>query len=249
VRLKDKVIIVTGAGRNLGRAYAVRLGQEGAKLVVCDVLDCAQTAELVQAAGAEVLPLRVDVTNEVQTKEMARRALEQFGRIDGLVNNAGMMRDLGPQTILEVDMNIWDRVFAVNVKGTFLCIRAVYPYMREQRQGKIVNIGSGSMLRASRGRESNPHYPASKSAVMGLTRALAKELGQHNININTLAPGITDVALTRETVRPSPTDSGRAFNRVGVPEDLTGALVFLLSEESDWVTGQMLVVNGGMEVH
>jgi NAD(P)-dependent dehydrogenase (short-subunit alcohol dehydrogenase family) len=255
-RLQDKVIIVTGAARNIGRAYAVRLGQEGAKIVACDVLDCADTAEAVQAAGAEVLPLKVDVTNEDATKEMARRAKEEFGRIDGLVNNAALFQDLRElepdreKGFMEIDPDIWDRVFSVNVRGTFLCIRAVFPYMREQGAGKIVNIGSGTFLHTSRGRtSSNPHYVSSKAAVMGLTRALTKELGQYNININTLSPGSTDTTLSPDTVKAFPTDTGRALNRPETPEDLTGTMVHLLSEDSDFMTGQMILVNGGNETY
>ena len=247
MRLKDRVCIVTGAGRNLGQAYAVRLAREGARVVACDVLDCGPTAELVQKEGGEALPLLVDVTSEEQTKEVARKAVERFGRIDGLVNNAGMMRDLGGRSILDVDLAMWDRVFAVNVKGSFLCTRAVFPYMRDQRSGKIVNISSGVWMHTSREAGwSNPHYVSSKAAVMGLTRSLARELGQYNITVNALAPGSTQVGQAAEEPKPDPE---RALGRLGRPEDLTGMLVTLLSEDSDFMTGQLVLVNGGMEVH
>lgn len=247
MRLQDKVCIVTGAGRNLGQDYAIRLGREGAKVVVCDVLDCAETAELVQAAGADVLALQVDVTSEEQTQELARRTVQEFGRIDCLLNNAGMMRNLGATSLEELDLDTWDRVFAVNVKGSLLCIRAVFPYMREQQSGKIINVSSGTWLHTSRTADSsNSHYVASKAAVMALTRSVARELGQYNIKVNTLAPGATEVALGDE--KPS-SDPERALLRRGRSDDLTGAVVFLLSEDSDFVTGQMLLVNGGMEVY
>jgi 3-oxoacyl-[acyl-carrier protein] reductase len=248
MRLQDRVCIVTGAARNLGQAYAVRLAREGAKVVVCDVLDCTETAEMVQKAEGEVLPLHVDVTSEQDAQAMAQQAVERFGRIDGLVNNAGMMRNLGGRSILDVDLATWDRVFAVNVKGSFLCIRAVFPYMCEQRRGKIVNISSGVWMHTSREPEwSNPHYVSSKAAVMGLTRSLARELGQYNITINALAPGSTQVGLDADE-EPTP-DSERALGRYGRPEDLSGMLVTLLSEDSDFMTGQLVLVNGGMEVH
>jgi len=248
MRLEDKVCIVTGAGRNLGQAYAVRLAREGAKVAVCDVLDCTETAELVRKEGGEVLPLRVDVTNEDDTQDLARQTVDRFGRIDGLVNNAGLMRDLGGRSILDVDLTMWDRVFAVNVKGSFLCIRAVFPYMRDQGKGKIVNISSGTWLHTSREpNQSNPHYVASKAAVLGLTRSLARELGQYNITINALAPGSTQVGLGPDEAPRA--DPERALGRQGRPEDLTGMLVTLLSEDSDFMTGQMVLVNGGMEVH
>lgn len=247
MRLKDKVCIVTGAGRNLGQAYSVRLASEGAKVVACDVLDCGETAQLVQAAGAECLPLRVDVTSEKDTQEMARRAAGRFGRIDGLLNNAGLMRNLGGRSLLDIDLDMWDRVFAVNVKGALLCIRAVFPYMREQRKGKIVNISSGTWLHTARDPgASNSHYVSSKAAVMGLTRSLARELGQHNITINTLAPGATEVGLAPDQAPPP--DPERALGRRGRPEDLTGMVVTLFSDDSDFMTGQMVLVNGGMEV-
>ena len=248
MRLQDRVCIVTGAGRNLGQAYAIRLAREGAKVVACDVLDCAETADLVKQEGGEVLPLRVDVTNEDDTQDLARQTVDRFGRIDGLVNNAGMMRDLGGRSILDVDLNMWDRVFAVNVKGTFLCIRAVFPHMREQRAGKIVNISSGTWLHTSRTPDaSNPHYVSSKAAVLGLTRSLARELGRYNICVNALAPGSTEVGLGPDDEPRA--DAERALGRAGRPEDLTGMLVTLLSDDSDFMTGQMVLVNGGMEVH
>jgi NAD(P)-dependent dehydrogenase (short-subunit alcohol dehydrogenase family) len=251
--IEDKVIILTGAARNIGQAYAQRFAKEGAKIVVCDVADCEETADLVRSEGAEVLPLHVDVSDEDQTLEMARRVVERFGHIDGLVNNAALFKDLGADGVkgfMDVDMRRWDQVFAVNVRGPFLCIRAVFPYMRDQGGGKIVNIGSGVFLHSSRGRNAtNPHYVSSKAGVMGLTRALAKELGGHNIKVNTLSPGNTDSTLTRETVLPYEQDTGRALNRSGTPDDLAGALVFLLSPESDFMTGQMVLVNGGNETY
>ncbi len=250
MRLKDKVIIVTGAAGGLGREYAARFAQEGAKLVLADVQPPEKAAARCQELGAEALPLRVDVSDESQTKEMARRAYEQYGRIDGLLNNAGMMRGLMTKSILDVDMETWDRVFAVNARGTFLCIRAVFPYMREQRSGTIVNVSSGSTLRTARAAdENNPHYVASKSAIIGITRAVARELGQYNINVITLAPGNTtsdrEAALTPEQAVPEP---AAALGRRGVPSDLTGVATFLFSDDARFISGQMLVVNGGREI-
>lgn len=248
MRLEDKVCIVTGAGRNLGQDYSVRLAKEGAKVVVCDVLDCAETAEMVKAAGAEVLALQVDVTSEEQTLELARRTVEEFGRIDCLLNNAGLMRNLGPTSLMELDLDMWDRVFAVNVKGSLLCTRAVFPYMKEQGDGKIINVSSGTWLHTSRtASSSNSHYVSSKAAVMALTRSVARELGQFNIKVNTLAPGSTEVGLGPD--QDPQEDADRALGRRGRSDDLTGAVVFLFSEDSDFVTGQMLLVNGGMEVY
>ena len=251
MRLQGKAIIVTGAAGGLGRQYAIRFAQEGARLTVADVQDVGKTAEWCRAEGAEVLPLRVDVSSEEETLEMARRTHAAYGRIDGLLNNAGMMRGLEVKSILDVDMETWDRVFAVNARGTFLGARAVFPYMREQRSGTIVNVSSGSTLRIARGPNAmNPHYVASKSAITGITRAVARELGQYNINVVTVAPGST----TSDTEEPLSADEAIAepeasLVRRGVPEDLTGVMAFLFSDDARFITGQMIVVNGGREVH
>ena len=189
--IEDKVIILTGGARNIGQVYARRLAEEGAKVVVCDMRDCEETAEIIRSQGGEVLPLRVDVSDEAQTLEMARLAFERFGRIDGLVNNAALFKDLGADGVtgfMDVDMDRWDQTFAVNVRGPFLCIRAVFPYMRDSGGGKIVNIGSGVFLHSSRGRTAtNPHYVSSKAGVMGLTSGhregagRAQHQGQHPV--------------------------------------------------------------------
>jgi 3-oxoacyl-[acyl-carrier protein] reductase len=249
-RLDGKTIIVTGAAGGLGREYSVRMAQEGASLTVADVQSCADTVERCQAAGAEVLGMTVDVSDEQQTLDMAKRTFERFGRIDGLLNNAGMMRGLSVKSILDVDMDVWDRVYAVNARGTFLGIRAVFPYMRGQGGGTIVNVSSGSTLRIARAvDEANPHYVSSKSAIIGITRAVVRELGAHNINVVTVAPGSTtsdrEEALSPDEAFDEPEAS---LQRRGVPSDLTGVMAFLFSDDARFISGQMLVVNGGREV-
>lgn len=250
MRLKDKVCIVTGTSGYLGRAFAVRLGQEGAKVVLADVQESPDTLKAVEATKAEVLDLRVDVTSEQSTTAMARRTVERFGRIDCIINNAGIAH-VEPRPVEEVDMDLFDRVLAVNIRGVFLCIRAVTPYMKQQRAGKIVSVSSGAWLHTSRGRLSAPQYSASKAAVVGLTRSVCKELGQYNINVNVLAPSSTPAGKRDEILAASRDyeKAERALGRLGVPEDLTGTAVFLLSSDSDFITGQMILVNGGMETY
>jgi NAD(P)-dependent dehydrogenase (short-subunit alcohol dehydrogenase family) len=250
-RLDGKVIIVTGAAGGLGREYSVQMAEEGAKLTVVDVQDCAETVERIQAVGGEALPLVVDVSSEEQTKEMARRTFEKYGRMDGLLNNAAIMRGLAVRSLMDVDMDVWDRVYAVNARGTFLGIRAVFPYMKEQQGGTIVNVSSGSTLRIARAADDlNPHYVSSKSAIVGITRGVARELGAHNINVVTMAPGSTtsdrDEALTSDEAFDEPEAS---LLRRGVPSDLTGVMAFLFSDDARFISGQMITVNGGREVH
>jgi NAD(P)-dependent dehydrogenase (short-subunit alcohol dehydrogenase family) len=250
-RLDQKVILVTGAAAGLGREYAVRLARDGARLALADINDCAETKARCEAEGAQALALTADVSDEAQTKEMARLTHDHFGRIDGLLNNAGLMRGLAVKSLLDVDMEVWDRVYAVNARGTFLGIRAVFPYMREQKGGTIVNVGSGSTMRIARAVDSlNPHYTSSKAAIANITRIVARELGAHDINVVTIAPGSTtsdrEEALGLEEAYAEP---DAALQRRGVPGDLTGVVAFLFSDDARFISGQMIVINGGREVY
>jgi 3-oxoacyl-[acyl-carrier protein] reductase len=248
-RLAGRVAIVTGSGHGIGKAYALRLAAEGAKAVVADIDGdgaAAVCAEL-RAAGNDAIAVATDVATAAGTGEMARRAIEAFGRIDILVNNAAMFSRVPMSRIPfdEITEDEWDRLMSVNVRGMWLACRAVVPHMKERGYGKIVNIGSSTVWERTGTRI---HYVTSKAAVVGFTRTLATELGKFNIGVNCIAPGST---LSEE----EPTDAviamrtgataARAFKRVQRPEDLAGAVAFFASPDSDFITGQTLVVDGG----
>jgi 3-oxoacyl-[acyl-carrier protein] reductase len=248
-RLEGKSAIVTGGAHGIGRAYCLGLAREGAKIAVAD-LDLAgaeEVANAVERAGARAIPIEVDVSSEQSTLAMARATAEAFGGIDILVNNAAIFETVPMSRVgfMEVGVEEWDRLMAVNLKGPWLCARAVFPYMKEQAAGKIINVSSGTVHGGSATR---PHYVASKAGVIGLSRNLARELGEYNINVNTISPGSTltddlpegaDLATRERAVQ------ARAIKRIQVPEDLVGAVIFLASSASDFMTGQVVNVDGG----
>jgi 3-oxoacyl-[acyl-carrier protein] reductase len=248
--LEGKVAIVTGGGHGIGRAYCLGVAREGGRVVVADV-DGAAAEQVAEEIGSRALAVRVDVASLAGCQEMAERALDAFGQIDGLVNNAAIFATIPISRVgfQEIPEDEWDRVMEVNVKGVWNCCRAVVPAMQARAQGSIVNISSGTVLNGSAGRI---HYVASKAAVMGLSRVLARELGAHNIRVNTIAPGST-------LSEPNPDESvlrlrqsnvgNRALQRVELPDDLVGTALYLLSDLSSFVTGQMIVVNGGDVMH
>ncbi len=257
--LKDKVIIVTGAARGLGRVFARRIAAEGGRVVCSDIIDGEGTAEEIRAAGGESVFIHSDVSREKDTEELARAANDQYGRIDGLVNNAALFVGLKPVPFDDhgpfegFSMEEWDRVFDVNVKGVWLMSKAVYPHMKKGGHmkgagGKIVNIASGTHFR---GVTKPPHYVVSKGAVITMTRVLARTLGPHGICVNCIAPGLTrsdSLAAERGDSLAAEEEiliKGRAIPRGQLPEDLTGAIVFFLSGGADFIAGQTLIVDGG----
>jgi len=247
MRLKDKVAIVTGAARGLGEAYALRLAKEGAKVVIADILDAKETVDSVIAQGGEALFVNTDVTSEKSTQEMARKVIERFGRIDILVNNAALFANLVKKPFWEIPAEEWDAVMAVNLKGPFLCAKAVYPQMKKQGKGKIINVSSGTFYK---GLPLFLHYVVSKGGNVALSRSMAREVGNAGICVNTIAPGYTET----EYLKGHPQDpaevikvgiASRCFKRHETPEDLTGTILFLASDDSDFITGQTIIVDGG----
>jgi 3-oxoacyl-[acyl-carrier protein] reductase len=250
MRLKDKVAIVTGGANGIGKAYCLGFVREGAKVVIADNdgKSAIATVQEIELSGGKALAVKTDVSEVKSTLEMADKTSKTFGKIDILVNNAAfyMRPSLTMAPFDQLDVKEWDRVMAVNLKGPFLCSRAVLPFMRNQKSGKIINITSDTFFM---GRIHMSHYVASKGGVIGLTRVLANELGQYNINVNCVAPGSTfsensndlEGLERRKQVLPL-----RALRRVEYPDDLVGTVIFLASQESDFITGQTLTVNGGM---
>ena len=247
-RLEGRVAIVTGGGHGIGKAYARRLADEGAALVIAELDGAAGERVATEVGGVAV---RTDVADEASCQEMARRTIERYGRIDALVNNAAIFATIpmSRAPFDQIDPAEWDRMMAVNLRGTWLACRAVIPQMRKQRYGKIINISSGTALKGS---ASRIHYVTSKAGIIGFTRTLAMEVGKDNICVNCIAPGSTlseenaDEALVKYRQAAAST---RALQRMQRPEDLVGAVAFFASSDSDFITGQTLVVDGGAHMH
>ncbi|MGA8217147.1 MAG: glucose 1-dehydrogenase [Solirubrobacterales bacterium] len=244
-RLAGKRVVVTGAAKGLGRAFVIHLAGLGARVVASDVREpeLAETCELAGEEGDTVLPAMADVGSPEQTAALAETARKAFGGVDALVNNAGLIEGLTRRPFEEIPDEEWDRVLRVNAKGPWLCAKAIVPMMREGGGGSIVNLSSEVAFSGSSG---VVHYVASKAAVVGLTRALGKELGPAGIRVNAIAPGFIPTGGTKGLADGATYDvSLTPLGRVGQPDDLLGALVFLVSDESAFVSGQTMLVNGG----
>ena len=248
-KLAGQAAIVTGGAKGIGRHYCMALAGAGAQVMVADIADGADVArEIVDKHGQGAAEsMQFDVSDEAAVRRLVDRTVERFGKIDVLVNNAALFANLEYQSMLDIDPSLWDKVMAVNVRGPFLMAKHVVPHMKKQKHGKIINIGSGT---ARKGMPNLLHYVTSKGAITSMTRAMSRELGGDNICVNTLAPGLimSDSVLESGTHSDAIVNSvvqSRALKRDAFPEDLLGALIFLASSDSDFITGQVIAVDGG----
>lgn len=242
--LADRTIIVTGAATGIGQAFAVGCAAQGANVVIADLHHADETVAAVDAAGGKALALRVDVADDASVQAMAAAALERFGRIDGLVNNAAYFREVKLTPFEELDPAQWDRIFQVNVRGVWQCCKAVMPAMRQRGSGSIVNIAS---VVAVAGQPGYLHYVATKGAVLSMTKGLAKECGAAGVRVNVIAPGfvLTDATRNRPVEWQQSFLKARAISREQRPDDLVGTALYLLSDLAGFVSGQTIVVDGG----
>jgi 3-oxoacyl-[acyl-carrier protein] reductase len=252
-RLQDQVIIVTGGAHGIGNVYCEGLAREGARVVVADLDEngAKATADALSADGYPALAIRTDVSRPEDSEHMAQAAADHFGRIDGLINNAAVFQRPAMSRVPfeQIPVEEWDRLMAVNLRGIFLCCRAVVPHMKQGGGGHIINISSGTVFFGS---PNLAHYVTSKAGVIGFTRALARELGDFNINVNAIAPGLiistAEVSEARATLEQGRINA-RSIKRRQTPQDLVGTVVFLCSPESAFITGQTIVVDGGAQMH
>ena len=251
-RLAGRACLITGAGQGLGRVFAQRLAAEGAAVALADLnADAVQRAaqEIGQRFGTGAISLAVDVSAEEQVTAAVDESVRQLGSVDVLINNASIFSTLTMKDAVDITTAEWDQVMAVNLRGAFLCCRTVIPVMRAAGRGKIINISSSTVFL---GRPQYCHYVASKAAIIGLTRALATEVGPYGITVNAVAPGSTETEIRRDTVTPGQARSiiaAQALKRRETAADLEGTIAFLASADSDFITGQTIVVDGGASYH
>lgn len=245
-RMSGKVAVVTGAAQGIGRTYAEALAAEGAKVVVTDIQDTDEAVDAIKAAGGEAVGLQTDVTSDESLSAMVEEAETAFGPIEVLINNASIFAALTLKPFTQISNEEWDAVMRVNVRGPFQATKAVLPSMKKNGRGKIINISSGTVLR---GAPMFPHYVSSKGAILAQTRAISRELAEDNIHMNTIIVGLTESKGVKEHEQlgaiTAPTLAMRAIKREMLPEDLIGAMLFLATEDSDFITGQSINVDGG----
>ncbi|MFC1994796.1 SDR family NAD(P)-dependent oxidoreductase [Chloroflexota bacterium] len=246
MKLQDKVAIITGAGRGIGRSIALTFVREGAKVAICDI-DIEPMNDLVneiEASGGQVLAIKADVTKSSEINQMVEITLQKFGRIDILVNNAGGSARAKASPFYEAREEVWSEVIARNLNGVLICTRAVINHMMERRSGRIVNVASvDGML----GKANLADYSAAKAGVIGFTKALAREVNLHGINVNAIAPGPIETRVFEQMPKAVHDNIIKKLNvnRVGQPEDVANVALFLVSEDASYITGDVIVVCGG----
>jgi NAD(P)-dependent dehydrogenase (short-subunit alcohol dehydrogenase family) len=250
-RFKDDVAIVTGAAQGIGAAYARALAAEGAKVIIADILDGSELADEITASGGTAIAMTIDVTDANSIQSMVEDTLSRFGKIDILINNAALFANLGHNRFDDIPDDEWNNVMNVNVRGVWQVSKAVVPAMRERQYGKIVNIASTTALK---GTPMMLHYVSSKGAVLAMTKAMAREVGDDGICINVVAPGLTmsEGVLEKGVWTEEWIDrnvASRTLKRRAIPEDLVGAVLFLSSRDADFITGQTMVIDGGAVPH
>ena len=243
MRFKDKVVIITGGGGKLAKVYAMAFAREGAKLSLPDVVSADPVVKAIQDQGGEAMSVQCDVADESSVNAMVEATVKRFGGVDILVNNAAYFMTVKKGPFWEMEVEEFDKAMAVNVRGVWLCAKSVFPHMKGRSKGKIINISSGVALN---GNPNYIHYVSSKGAVISMTRAMAREVGQYGICVNSVAPGFTltegrQVDPEYERRR----NQQRCFQRSQVEEDVLGTVLFLASSESDFMTGQVLCIDGG----
>ncbi len=247
--LNEKVAIVTGARRGIGKRIAMKLAENGAKVIVTDISkeDCEKVADEIKEKNGEALALKLDVTNEEEIKDIINKTVEKYGKIDILVNNAGIYisKELENMETSEIDKEL-----NINLKGAILCTKHILPKMKEKNYGKIINISS---IAGFVGFAQSSIYCATKGALINMTRELALDLGKNRINVNGIAPGVIDTPMTKDMLEDENTKNGLMMNipygRVGKPADIANAVAFLASDEAEYITGQTLAVDGGWLAH
>jgi NAD(P)-dependent dehydrogenase (short-subunit alcohol dehydrogenase family) len=244
-RINEKVAIVTGGAQGIGQGICLRLAEEGARVAIFDLnlAEAKKTAKEIEKSGGTALALKVDVSKSSEVDAAVKQVISKFGKVDILVNNAGISLT---SKVANMTDEIWDRTLDVNLKGVFLCCRAVVTHMKERKYGKIINIAS---ILALRGSVYYAHYGATKAGVVAFTQGLAIELGPHNINVNAVGPGVIDTPMADHDVAPEVRQHLQKripLRRIGVPRDIANAVVFLASDEASYITGQCLYVCGGL---
>lgn len=243
MRFKDKSVIITGGGGKIAKAYALAFAREGAKLSLPDIVSAGPIVHAIRDMGGTAISMACDVSNEQSVKAMVEETVKQFGTVDILINNAAYFMTVWKGPFWDMNVEEFDKAMAVNVRGSWLCAKAVVPYMQKQKQGKIINISSNVALT---GNPNYIHYVTSKGAIIAMTRAMARELGDWNICVNTVSPGFVvtegrQVDPEYEKIRAQQ----RSLKRSQVENDLVGTVLYLASADSDFMTGQLLNVDGG----